>query len=463
MSTAIKKADQYGVSSRYNYIPNIAKKRTRINNQNYMLSIVGSTGSGKSYSAMALAMMIDPNFSIERVCFRAESFLELVTEHELKRGSVIMFDEAGIDVSSRDWQSKSNKAINQTVETFRRDNLVCIWTTPNFSNLDKKARSYFHGLGVMLEPEKVGWGAMKYYNIYSMSVSGDVGKAYPTIRDDDNRVVQISGRSPSQPNVFIPDPRSIGTEHDHDKGIKLIEAYERKKKDFTEWVKKQGLEDIRSEDMVEEKKVKLKGSDLIGFLAHNYDEFPFGKGLSEQKLARRCYAKFETIAPENFEVSKSEMVNVVKFVEEQKQEAKMNKDPSKNFEKEEDENVARLGKDIKPDELLSTFKMMYLKQNLSITEIGKRLNISHNDLYLQARKWRAQGELPSDEKDEGAESKKKWQKGGDMTEEEMISAVEEMHNKENMHLTDIAKEISMNYNTLYGKIQKWRKKGIIDV
>ncbi len=368
----------------YNYIINKARSRTLAKNQNYMLIVVGPTGSGKSYSAISLAMMIDKSFDIERICFDAESFLELASQG-LDPGSVIVFDEAGIDVSSREWYSVRNRAINQTVETFRRDNLVCIWTTPVLSNIDKKSRSYFHGLAEVLDPDKVGgWGRVKYFDLIPDVEEGGVFKVYPKISDKENRPVQLSGADPSQPNMTIPDARNIGLKSDPKRGQKIIKKYEQKKKDFTENVKEKGLEDLREERKDDVEEIKLQGRKLIGFLAKNYDDFPFNKDLSKREMARRVYSKLEVMTQDNIRFTKNEVKNVVGYVKDNPSEAKeMTDNPLEEQEKTYDTPDIDLDK-MKPvfDELRDA--------GYSTRKIAKMWGVPQHKLYNKWRSWRAQ-------------------------------------------------------------------------
>lgn len=371
----------------YNYVINKARSRTRGKNQNYMLVVVGPTGSGKSYSAIALAMMIDPDFDISRVCFRAEEFLKAASR-DLDPGSVIVFDEAGIDVSSREWYTVRNKAINQTVETFRRDNLVCIWTTPVLSNIDKKSRSYFHGLAEVLDPGKVGgksgevWGAIKYFDLIPDVQKGGVITVYPQITDAQNRPVQVKGSNPSQPNMIIPDPRRIGRTDDESKGKKLIEKYEEKKKEFTEEIKEKGLKELHEEEEENVEDIKLEGDSLIGFISKRFDEFPFSEDLSKRELARRVYSKLQVITDDNVDFTKNEIKNVAGYIKNNSDEAKeLSEDP---FEEKEYEAAELNLEEMKPvfDELRD--------KGYSTAKIAKMWGVPQHKLYDKWRHWRAQ-------------------------------------------------------------------------
>jgi len=107
-------------------------------NRNAMLLFVGDPGSGKSYAAISIACMIDPNFSIEKVVFTPEDFLNALDK--AKRGDVIIWDEAGVGMPARDWNTIQNKVLAYVIQTFRFQNIGVFFTTPGSTLLDKVAR-----------------------------------------------------------------------------------------------------------------------------------------------------------------------------------------------------------------------------------------------------------------------------------------------------------------------------------
>lgn len=371
----------------YNYIVNKARKRTVGENQNYMIIIVGQTGSGKSYTGLSLAMMINKSFNIDRVCFRAKSFIEN-TQKDLDEGSVIMFDEAGIDVSARQWYSDRNKAINNVVETFRRDNLVCVWTTPNLGNLDKKVRSYFHGLAITMKPETWGYGAIKYFNLYPKVKETGVYLRYPVIRDN-GQVVELGNReSPHIPNMYIVDPRDIDEQ--------LVEAYEEKKKAFTEEVKEKAKTDLD-----ESQNKEFTERDVIGLVSHHPDDYDlYNEDLSESQLAQRVFSKILAEHPD-IELKKSQVGNVIGYIKDNTEEASESvRNPFEEYEEDLDstipESYAPIVKDLR-------------KKGLIWREIAERLNVQQQRLYEEGRKWEGEDweiveELKSDEKSDEKES-----------------------------------------------------------
>jgi len=122
-------------------------------NKNVILVVNGATGSGKTYSAIALAKqiadMFKTNFSIkENLDF---NFTGLIKKMDLpqngRKGTVFIFEEvgaAGSEAASMEWQSKTNRFFNSFLQTSRHQNQILIFTCPFFANLDKRCRSLAH-------------------------------------------------------------------------------------------------------------------------------------------------------------------------------------------------------------------------------------------------------------------------------------------------------------------------------
>lgn len=115
-------------------------------NENTNIIIVGMPGRGKTWAAIKIAERLDPNFNVDRVANTYEEFFNIINSNRdnLPKGSVIIFDEFQKDANSRKWQSAINQALNDVIHTFRNLNLICIFTTPKFSFIDKNMRSAVH-------------------------------------------------------------------------------------------------------------------------------------------------------------------------------------------------------------------------------------------------------------------------------------------------------------------------------
>lgn len=121
------------------YIKNRIKR-----NKNFLCAITGGTGSGKSYSALRLAELLDPNFTPSNVIYTPIQFMNLINSGKLKKGAVIIFDEAGVGINARKWQSVGNNLIQFVLQTFRNDNYIVFFTAPDFSFIDGASRKLFH-------------------------------------------------------------------------------------------------------------------------------------------------------------------------------------------------------------------------------------------------------------------------------------------------------------------------------
>ena len=155
----------------------------RLHKYNKMYSgvFVGEPGSGKSYCALSLANLLDcgesgeSRFSIDRVCFSASQFANLVSK-KLPKGSAIIIDDAGLSLYSREAMTKIVRQISKIFQSMRYKNLLIFLTLPSLGSLDKGVRElvngYFEPLDIDFEIEKV---KCKYHRL---QVNPKTGKMY---------------------------------------------------------------------------------------------------------------------------------------------------------------------------------------------------------------------------------------------------------------------------------------------
>lgn len=113
-------------------------------NKNFLGFISGQTGSGKSWSSLSIAASLDPEFNIDRVVFSGLELMQLVNSGTLKRGSCIVFEEAGVELNNRQWQSTTNKMINYLTQTFRHRGFILILNSPYMDFVDSATKKLFH-------------------------------------------------------------------------------------------------------------------------------------------------------------------------------------------------------------------------------------------------------------------------------------------------------------------------------
>ena len=119
------------------------KQRIR-QNKNFLGFISGSTGSGKSWSSISIAQQLDPDFTSERIVFSGIELMKLINSDKLKKGNVVVFEEAGIGMSNKNWQSTINKMLNFLIQTFRHRNFILIFNSPYMDFVDASTRKLFH-------------------------------------------------------------------------------------------------------------------------------------------------------------------------------------------------------------------------------------------------------------------------------------------------------------------------------
>ena len=131
----IKKTKKYWIK----YILNRIK-----NNKNFLGFISGPTGSGKSYTSLSIGQQLDPSFDVDRVVFSGIELMDLINSDKVHSGSVIIFEESGVEMSNRNWQSKTNKMLNFLCQTFRHRNFILIFNSPYMDFVDSATRKLFH-------------------------------------------------------------------------------------------------------------------------------------------------------------------------------------------------------------------------------------------------------------------------------------------------------------------------------
>lgn len=114
------------------------------NNRNFIGLAVGSTGSGKSWSCISIAHMIDPSFTVERIIFDPLELVRMFNQGKLQRGSAVVFEEVGCTLDSASWQSALNRLMRHVFETCRSKNNILLLNTPSPTFLSKGVRLLVH-------------------------------------------------------------------------------------------------------------------------------------------------------------------------------------------------------------------------------------------------------------------------------------------------------------------------------
>ena len=142
------------IEKKQNVLVEYIKNRINKQNKNFFMIFVGATGSGKSYSALRLAELLDPTFDITRCYFKAKDFMnkinELTESGDNVSGKVVLWDEFGVEHNAREFMSISNRVINYFFQTSRHLNLIVFMTVPYLSFVDSATRKLTHCVGELV-------------------------------------------------------------------------------------------------------------------------------------------------------------------------------------------------------------------------------------------------------------------------------------------------------------------------
>lgn len=179
------------------------RKRLFERDENYIILITGKSGSGKSSASLLLAMLIDPKFTVDRVCFDALGFIRMVNQN-LPRGSVIIWDESGVDLDCHEWWKKETIKLGKVLQTFRYQNLCVIFTVPYDTMMNLNARKLAHTMVVMKKKNtKKMVTSAKWYDMSFNVLEHRMDYKLPVLEidDEDYKVEYIEFEMP-QPDLW---------------------------------------------------------------------------------------------------------------------------------------------------------------------------------------------------------------------------------------------------------------------
>lgn len=142
-------------------------RQCNVENQHFMSAIVGREGSGKSYTSLRIAEIVDPTFNAERVMFEPQAFLEKLREWKSNgetKGKMVVADEAGVGLGVRTWYDKDQVLFNQVLQVIRDENMGILFTLPRLSELDSQARGRLHALIEMSDLDPGRWAEVRWLN-----------------------------------------------------------------------------------------------------------------------------------------------------------------------------------------------------------------------------------------------------------------------------------------------------------
>lgn len=96
-----------------------------------MVYIVGKRGVGKSVAAIKDALTLDPNFSVEQICFTKDQVNEFIEKYAYQGGKVGIWDEFGAEMHARTWYEDKQKSLVQKLEVIRETDITFFVVMPH--------------------------------------------------------------------------------------------------------------------------------------------------------------------------------------------------------------------------------------------------------------------------------------------------------------------------------------------
>lgn len=162
-------------------------RRIILSNKNVLEAVTGPTGSGKSYLSLKKAELwyakyFNEPFPDRNICFTIEELLDRLNKEDLRKGELLIYEEAGTTAGSLDFQTKATKVFNYVLQSFRSLNIGLIINLPYFSMLNKQSRMLMHILNETQSIDKANNQCVcKTFLLQVNQDSGKIYKHYPRV------------------------------------------------------------------------------------------------------------------------------------------------------------------------------------------------------------------------------------------------------------------------------------------
>jgi len=207
-----KQEDLTEYSSESEVIKKILRQIKTGTGQNIMAT--GMPGSGKSWSCLTMAVEItkvtgkpfDPNVHI---VFTLDEFWKLYNDQELcPPGSVIIFEEVGVNVNSKQFMSKTNVFFGKVFQTMRYRGIAVMLNTPSLGFLDKTPRSLLHWhFSTKSLNRKKGYCEMKPKMVEIDQQTGQLYFPFSRLRDH-QRITRLRVTKPPEDIIKVYEKRA---------------------------------------------------------------------------------------------------------------------------------------------------------------------------------------------------------------------------------------------------------------
>lgn len=256
---------------------------------NYVGSVVGNMGTGKSLGALFFAWMADVNprtdvhnFTIDNYIFKLDDFLQRVKSPDHIGESFIM-DEMELQAHARNSFAVSNRVLGDIISTFRCKREIVLYTLPTERQLDSQLRSLRKGRFKFYGEPSSGYSTFTYHNldpIVTYDKTSFLGSSQECIitvpkikyKDKTTKVLSYKLYLPNRPDF-----------------MKLIDDYKKKKIEYLDEVYDELTNRIRSSQKVDDAVNNVKTiEDYAEDVEKNISKFidVTGTGFSVSKIQK---------------------------------------------------------------------------------------------------------------------------------------------------------------------------------
>lgn len=273
------------------------QSRLITNNKNVLGAELGPTGSGKSYRDLRKVEIwyndyLKKPFPHNNICFGVADLMKRITSGELERGDILIFEEAGANLGSLDFQNKVSKMFTYVLQSFRSMNIGIFFNLPYLSMLNKQARMLLHysfeSAGIDFEKglnkcrpffHQVNQGTGKIYKKYPRASVGGITRTFK----------RMSFSMPS---------------------AELISAYEKKKVRYlmeltTNYVKELEKAEYENQKKLERPELTDKQMEVLNLLEEGHNQTEIAKMLEKDSSA--VCRIIQTIKKKGYEANKGKI------------------------------------------------------------------------------------------------------------------------------------------------------------
>lgn len=194
------------------FVNKFFRRRLLEKNQNCLGSITGSTGSGKTYSAISILdnyynKVLNKPFPIENIVFSPKQMIDRLRYFEKYdlRAEFLLAEEWGVNNSALEFQNKTQKMLSYVMQSFRSMNVGILMTLPVLTMLSKSTRQllHFHFITSGIDYNTKRTKLKPFFHQLNQS-SGKSFWKYPKVRIN-KRLIKLKKLNISHPNKEIVD------------------------------------------------------------------------------------------------------------------------------------------------------------------------------------------------------------------------------------------------------------------